>query len=257
MSLVTDYRLTTWNSRGYKLHQVFDSFASNSSLNIFFVQESGNLADKRLISIQQNLPFYLNDGSNSYLCGASDFVKVYQYQDQRVNLYIYNFFPPPNVLSTLSLTIVSRVPADSIIYFASLTRRPGRACEREFTNRPVAGITIGNDVFLNIHAEPTGIRNEVPDQLDAIRNHMRTHAPLSSWLLAGDFNRMPSSLQLQPYNEQFVVPPLNTHGNKILDYLILGSNDVRVFQQMVRNPYSGIVDLTLTGSDHKAVHFSL
>lgn len=44
--LVTDYNVTIWNSQGYRLQQVLDSFLSNPSLILALVQESGNVASE-------------------------------------------------------------------------------------------------------------------------------------------------------------------------------------------------------------------
>lgn len=41
---VTDYKITTWNSEGYKLDKVFNLFDRDQSLNLVLLQECGNIA---------------------------------------------------------------------------------------------------------------------------------------------------------------------------------------------------------------------
>jgi len=67
---------------------------------------------------------------------------------------------------------------------------------RSETNCPVIGLVFRNnqrthDIFLTIHTEPTQKRIEVPEQLKVIRTYMNRYRQYDSWLLDGDFNRLP------------------------------------------------------------------
>lgn len=118
----------------------------------------------------------------------------------------------------------------------------------------------GDDIFLNIHAQPNQERNEVPTQLNVIRGHMnkRKQSASTSWLLVGDYNREPQSLSLITDKEKSVSPSEKTHGNKVLDYLIYGSSNGNTFKEMEKSKYQAKVwHNRLTDSDHKAVFFSL
>ncbi|XP_044570248.1 uncharacterized protein LOC116654562 [Drosophila ananassae] len=261
-SLVTDYNVTIWNSQGYRLQQVLDFFLSNPSLNLALVQESGNVASENPGQlIHQNLEFIVADAENAFECFNAGYFEVREYVDQGMRLYIYFFPATPYIRPDLGLTIVSRHQATGILYFVSQhTRRA--SCESRylaFINRPVVGLVLGTDnIFLNIHAEPTRRRNEVLTQLRAIRSHMSIHRPHASWTLAGDFNRLPQDVQpsLVQNQERLVQPPQSTHGNDVLDYYIYGSADQNVFAQMDNPSNQATINPTLTGSDHHAVYFS-
>lgn len=57
--LVTEenYKIVTWNSNGYRLPQVYDLLASDTSIHSVFVQECGNVASNlRGNLITTNLP---------------------------------------------------------------------------------------------------------------------------------------------------------------------------------------------------------
>lgn len=59
-----------------------------------------------------------------------------------------------------------------------------------------------------------------------------------SWLLVGDFNRLPVRNEIGLNNqEEIVIPNANTRLNRILDYLIYGSHDNQVFQSMQNSRY--------------------
>ncbi|XP_017099943.3 uncharacterized protein [Drosophila bipectinata] len=261
-SLVTDYNVTTWNSQGYRLQQVLDLFLSDPSLNLAFVQESGNVASENPGNIiHQNLEFYIADSENAFECRNDGYYEVREYVNQGTLLYIYFFPAPQNVRQALGLTIVSRHAATGILYFVS--QHNHRAIcdsrDRAFINRPVVGLVLGtDDIFLNIHAEPTRTRNEVLTQLRAVRSHMSIHRPSASWMLAGDFNRLPQDVQptLIQNQERLVQPPQGTHDNDVLDYFIYGSADQTVFARMDSPSNQATINPTLTGSDHHAVYFS-
>nr|XP_017099970.2 cytolethal distending toxin subunit B homolog [Drosophila bipectinata] len=248
----------TWNSDGYKLQQVLDSFLRNPSLSLALVQESGNVARQNPGQvIQQNLEFTMADGENAFQCANDGYYEVRQYFNQGTRLYIYFFPAAENVLQKLGLTFVTRQPATEILYFVSLHNHQDCFDRRgsPFINRPIPGLVFGNDIFLNFHAEPSA-NNEVLIQLRSIKSFMSVYKPNASWMLGGDFNREPSGVQsgLAQNHERLIHPSQNTRRNRIIDYFIYGSADQNIFALMNR-PHTATINANLF-SDHYAVDFN-
>lgn len=97
-------------------------------------------------------------------------------------------------------------------------------------SRPVIGIRIGNDVFFNIHALASG-GGDATALVTAVHDAFITRPELS-WIIAGDFNRDPASLQsgldTRITNHIHIVTQNSaTHfsrgaANRILDYAVVG-----------------------------------
>lgn len=97
-------------------------------------------------------------------------------------------------------------------------------------SRPAIGIRIGNDVFFNIHALASG-GGDATALVTAVHDAFLTRQELS-WIIAGDFNRDPASLQsgldTRITNHIHIVTQNSaTHfsrgaANRILDYAVVG-----------------------------------
>ncbi|KPU72928.1 uncharacterized protein Dana_GF26441 [Drosophila ananassae] len=255
---VTDYRITTWNSEGYKLDKVFDLLDKDKSLNLVLVQECGNIADKNPGSIiNPPVQFIMIDGENEYDSANDGNYEIREYRTRSTQLFIYYFPAPKSVNQQFGLAIVTKQLASEILYFASLHnhREIIDRKERSFINRPIVGLVFGtNDIFLNFHAEPTR-NNEVLLQLNAIKTYMSRYKPNASWMLGADFNREPGDVTLDPHHERLIHPSQNTRRNRIIDYFIYGSANRNVFARMAKKPHTTTINAKLV-SDHKAVDFN-
>ncbi|UGA40875.1 cytolethal distending toxin subunit B family protein [Chromobacterium haemolyticum] len=61
--------------------------------------------------------------------------------------------------------------------------------------RPILGLVYGNDVYYNIHAGACGVFNEAPEIIEYIHTYHSVQFPSAQWMVMGDYNRDPASLQ--------------------------------------------------------------
>ena len=186
--------------------------SGSDAADILMIQEAGSLpataqATRRIIQPEQvGIPideYTWNIGTRT-----------------RPNLF-YIYYSRLDVgANRVNLAIISRHRADQVHIIDSGVS--------VLTARPAIGIQIGNDAFFSAHALSSGGRDAtalVQHVYQFFAMPQRTHI---SWMLAGDFNRSPTSLQTSLHNEPAVnnatiilapTEPTHRSGN-ILDYAV-------------------------------------
>ncbi|HEF6095351.1 TPA: cytolethal distending toxin nuclease subunit Cj-CdtB, partial [Campylobacter jejuni] len=119
----------------------------------------------------------------------------------------------------VNLAIVSRMQAEEVIVLPPPTT----------VSRPIIGIRNGNDAFFNIHALANG-GTDVGAIITAVDAHF-ANMPQVNWMIAGDFNRDPSTITSTVDRElanriRVVFPTSATQASGgTLDYAITGNSN--------------------------------
>ncbi|MGX2947246.1 cytolethal distending toxin subunit B family protein [Frederiksenia canicola] len=221
------YTVATWNLQGSSASNeskwninVRQLITGQQSAGILMVQEAGSLPvtarrTQRVIQpVGVGIPIeeYLwNLGTNR----RPDFVYIYY---SRLDVGA----------NRVNLAIVSRARADEVYVIDSGVP--------VLQARPAVGIRIGNDAFFSVHALSSG-GTDAPRLVQGVFNFFndREHPERRniSWMLVGDFNRSPVSLQNALRGEPgvdnstlIVAPTEPTHrSGNILDYAVIHNAD--------------------------------
>lgn len=159
----------------------------------------------------------------------------------------------------VNLAIVSDRQAEEVFVVRQMTVSPD-------VSRPAIGIRIGNDAFFNIHALANG-GGDAGALVTAIHDRF-DNQPNINWMILGDFNRNPATLQAGldtrvTRNIRIVAPNSPTHfsstgGNRVIDYAVIG----RTQPQTTTPSLPALIALLMTASfrshlasDHFPVRF--
>lgn len=214
------YRVATWNLQGSSAANeskwninVRQLLVGDQSADILMVQEAGSIpaSARRTQRIVQ--PVGIGTPVDEYVWNLGT--------GRRPDL-VYIYYSRIDVgANRVNLAIVSRYRADDVFVISTDIS--------VLTARPAVGIRINNDVFLDVHALARG-------GTDAARLVSAVHTFFAqqqyrhlSWMMAGDFNRSPNSLQNALRREPgvdnatlIIAPTEPTHrSGGILDYAVL------------------------------------
>lgn len=214
------YRVATWNLQGSSAANeskwninVRQLITGNDSADILMVQEAGSLpaTARRTGRIVQ--PTGVGIPIEEYLwnLGSSrrpDFVYIYY---SRIDVGA----------NRVNLAIVSRFRADEVFVISTGST--------VLQSRPAIGIRIQNDAFFSAHALASGGSDAVRLVDHVYRFFIEARRTDINWMLVGDFNRSPNSLQnalrQEPSvdnNTLIIAPTEPTHrSGNILDYAVL------------------------------------
>lgn len=210
-----DYKTATWNLQGSSASSeskwnvsVRQIVSGENAADILAIQEAGSLPSSAVFN-------------NRVETGSSGIeVREYTWQLGSVsrpqNVYIY-FSQTDIGGNRVNLAIVSRNRADEIIILPPPTA----------LSRPIIGIMIGNDAFMNVHALANG-GLDAPALINSVVQHFSARMG-TNWMIMGDFNRDPDdvriALSLQTRSRmEFLIPPAPTQrsGGR-LDWAVVGS----------------------------------
>ena len=241
-----DYKLATWNLQG-------SSAATESNWNISIRQiiSGENPADILAVQEAGNLPNSATPTGVSITQGATTLTE-YRWQlgslSRPVIVYI-SYAQIDTGAIRVNLAIVSRFRAPTLIILPPPTA----------ASRPIIGIRIADDVFLNVHALAHG-GVDAPALVNSVFEHFRNE-PNVTWTIMGDFNRSPESvretLSLEPrVRLAFLSPNAPTQrSGGTLDWAVVGRSSGELVQTalvailMLANLRTHLV------SDHFPVNF--
>lgn len=215
-----DYSVATWNLQG--------SSATNES--------KWNISVRQLVSGEQGADIVMIQEAGSLPVSATRTMRVVQPVGVGIPIeeYVWNLGTArrPNLMyiyyarldvgaNRVNLALLSRFRADDVFVIGSGVP--------VLQARPAIGIRLRNDVFFSAHALSSGgadaarlVQNVYQFFATPERNHI-------NWMLVGDFNRSPTSLQTalsaEPAvnnNTLIVAPTEPTHrSGNILDYAVI------------------------------------
>ncbi|TKX31240.1 cytolethal distending toxin subunit B family protein [Campylobacter estrildidarum] len=245
-----DYSTGTWNMQGSSASteskwnvSVRQLVTGENPLNIVAIQEAGVLPATATMTSRQVQPVGVGIPIHEYEWNLGSF--------SRPNI-VYIYYSRIDVgANRVNMAIVTRTRADEVIVLPPPT----------VASRPIIGIRICNDVFLNIHALARG-GNDAGAIVTAVDMHFR-NLPDINWMIMGDFNRNPD--QLTPLLDpdlrrriRIVSPPsfTQTSGNTI-DYAITGnSNQAAAYRPPFITAVLALAGIrTFLASDHFPVNF--
>ena len=217
---IDDYKIATWNLQG--------SSASNESkwnISVRQMITGNNAADILALQEAGSLPTTAMPTGRTARTASGLEVAEFTWQLGSVsrpqNVFIY--FSQTDVgANRVNLAIVSRTRADEIIILPPPTT----------FSRPIIGIRIGNEAFMNIHAIASG-GGDSAAFITAVAEHFRPR-PDITWMVMGDFNANPERVQLNLRLEtrlmlEFIAPPSSTQrSGGVLDWAVVGSQRGRV-----------------------------
>lgn len=242
-----DYKLATWNLQG-------SSAATESKWNISIRQiiSGENPADILAVQEAGNLPSSARQTGRTLIQGGTIVVNEFEWQlgslSRPLSVFIY-YTQIDTGANRVNLAIVSRFRADEVLAFPPPTT----------ASRPMIGIRLGNDVFVNIHALANG-GIDAPAAINSVFETFRNR-PEITWTIMGDFNRSPDSvreaLRLEPrIRLNFLAPPAATQrSGGTLDWAVVGNSSGDLVQTalvavlMLANLRTHLV------SDHFPVNF--
>lgn len=218
---VDDYKIATWNLQG-------SSAASNESkwnVSVRQIVTGANAADILAVQEAGSLPTTAMPTGRRERTASGLEVTEYEWQLGSVsrpqNVFIY-FSQTDIGANRVNLAIVSRTRADEIIILPPPTA----------VSRPIIGIRIANDAFMNIHALASG-GGDSAALINSVADRFRAH-PEITWMVMGDFNANPERVQLNLSLQtrarlEFLAPPSSTQrSGGVLDWAVVGSQRGRV-----------------------------
>ena len=220
-SSLNKYNIATWNLQGSSASSeskwninVRQLITGRQSADILMVQEAGSLPLSAVQTERVIQPVGVGIPINEYIWNLGTSTRPN-------NVYIY--YSRLDVgANRVNLAIVSRFRANEVFVVRSSTT--------VLQARPTIGIRLGQDVFFSIHALSSGGSDAVSLVENVYRffNEDATRRNYS-WMLVGDFNRSPVSLQNALRDEPsinnntlIVAPTEPTHrSGNILDYAVI------------------------------------
>ncbi|WP_217567220.1 endonuclease/exonuclease/phosphatase family protein [Streptomyces sp. GbtcB7] len=230
---VTDYRPATYNMQGGGNKWTTDiPQLTNRGYNVISLQEAGPRPPASATLLW----------TSGYLSGNQQWAgwRVQQYRwrplGQSQDWYIY-FVRTDFGGNRVNLAILTRQAAHEV----HIARPAFYGSNGLPTSRPALGITLGSTIFFSVHALASG----GTDGRQLLQN-MAGLAGSRIWAAMGDWNRAPSTLQVQPGWHRYTVNgPTHQSGGE-LDYMV--SNQRIAGYGAAARGY---------GSDHFAVMFSV
>ncbi|MCK3655855.1 cytolethal distending toxin subunit CdtB [Pasteurellaceae bacterium Macca] len=220
------FNVATWNLQGSSASNeskwnisVRQLLLGQQAADILMVQEAGSLPSSAMRTERVVQPVGVGIPIEEYIWNLGT-------TSRPNNFYIY--YSRLDVgANRVNLAIVSRVRADDVFVVDSGVP--------VLQARPAIGIRIGSDAFFSLHALSSGgadafrlVQNVYHFfAMDATRRQM-------SWMLVGDFNRSPTSLQAQLRSEPavnngtlIIAPTESTHrSGNILDYAVIHNGTI-------------------------------
>lgn len=216
-----DFRIATWNLQGSSAANeskwninVRQLITGNDSADILLVQEAGSLPASARRTGRVVQPTGVGIPIEEYLWNLGT---------SRRPDFVYIYYSRLDVgANRVNLAIVSRQQASEVFVVSTDSS--------VLQSRPAIGIRIRNDVFLSAHALATGGSDAGRIVEHVYRFFNMPERRQYNWMLVGDFNRSPNSLQNVLMREEpdvnnntlIVAPTEPTHrSGGILDYAIL------------------------------------
>lgn len=251
-----DYRVSTWNLQGSSANteskwnvSVRQLITGDNPANVLMVQEAGAIP-----SSARRTGRIVQPGGTP----IEEFVwELGTYSRPRM---VYIYYAPLDVgARRVNLAIVSDRRADDVF----VVRQDSVATN---ASRPAIGIRIGNDAFFNIHALASG-GGDAPALVTAVHDFFIT-MPEVNWILAGDFNREPATLQAgldtRITNHINIISPSGaTHfgsrgATRVLDYAVVGRSSATRARTAIPQITALLIAASMRAhlaSDHFPVHF--
>ncbi|ACJ10134.1 cytolethal distending toxin subunit B [Bacteriophage APSE-6] len=253
----------SWNTQGARWGDVRLLLNRNPQMNIFLIQEAGQLpvgtlrtsapVDVCFISADDEINEF-NPGVTENLWNALSGRPVRNESDPNaVFVYHYNRIVNvpnrPQANPRTNIAIISRSRADEIFVIEPLVAETLESLSNNYdqdsnhpagtwTRRPALGIRIGNNIYFTIHAASNGSRahNEAPLLVSMIENFVSHYYPNATARIMGDFNSAPShleeSLARAPNSMpmRILSPPSGTQqSGNVLDYgIALANNNLNI-----------------------------
>lgn len=180
-----DFKVATWNLQGSSAANenkwnvsVRQLITGPGAADILAVQEAGVLPSTAMITDRVVQPATIGIPIHEYTWNLGT-------ASRPDNVFIY--YSRVDVgANRVNLAIVSRQRADEVIVLPPPT----------VVSRPIIGIRIGNDAFFSVHA----LANRGIDSTAIVRavfDHFNNNPEQRgvNWMIVGDFNRVPSTLQ--------------------------------------------------------------
>lgn len=218
---IEDYRVGTWNLQGASARtenkwniSVRQLITGENPVDVLMVQEAGALP-----SSARRTRRMIQPGGTP----IEEYIWDLGTRTRPRSVYIY--YSDLDVgARRVNLAIVSTRQADEA-YVVHQDTIAGNS-------RPAIGIRIGTDAFFNIHALANG-GTDAAALVTAVSNTMQTQSQsVSNWIIAGDFNRNPASLQsglgTVLDRARILDPRSATHAGssgegRTLDYAVIGT----------------------------------
>lgn len=215
-----DFRVATWNLQGSSAASeskwninVRQLLSGSEAADILMVQEAGTLPASATRTGRVVQPAGVGIPIDEYLWNLGT---------SRRPDFVYIYYSRLDVgANRVNLAIVSRQRADEVFVISQ-----GSVVLQA---RPAIGIRLRNDVFLSAHALASGGSDAARIVEHVYRFFSESARNRYNWMLLGDFNRSPNSLQNallhEPHvnnNTLIVAPTEPTHrSGNILDYAVL------------------------------------
>lgn len=215
-----DFRVATWNLQGSSAASeskwninVRQLLTGSDAADILMVQEAGTLPASARRTGRMVQPTEVGIPIEEYLWNLGS--------SRRPNFY-YIYYSRIDVgANRVNLALVSRRQADEVFVVSQGST--------VLQARPAIGIRIGSDVFLSAHALASGGSDAGRIVEHVYRFFSESSRNRYNWMLVGDFNRSPNSLQVALRSEPsvenhtlIVAPTEPTHrSGNILDYAVL------------------------------------
>lgn len=209
------FNVGTWNLQGSSASSeskwgisIRQLITGENALDVLMVQEAGVLPTTAMMTGRMVQPGGTPIHEYSWNLGTNS----------RPNSVFIYYSRVDVGANRVNLAIVSRVRADEVFVLPPPTT----------ASRPIIGIRIGNDAFFSIHALARG-GNDAGAIVTAVDEFFRNR-PEINWMIAGDFNREPSTLlRLVDFDlanrVNIVFPPSFTQrSGGTLDYALTGSS---------------------------------
>lgn len=218
---LNEYNVATWNLQGSSASSeskwninVRQLITGRGSADILMVQEAGSLPLSAVPTGRMIQPVGVGTPIHEYTWNLGT-------NSRPNNVFIY--YSRLDVgANRVNLAIVSRFSAQEAFIIHPSTAVPQA--------RPAIGIRIGTDVFFSVHALSSGGGDALSliNNVNSFFNQNETRRGYS-WMLVGDFNRSPTSLQnalrTEPSvdNRTLIIAPTEpTHrSGSILDYAVI------------------------------------
>lgn len=230
---VTDYRPATYNMQGGDGKWTADIVQIiNHGYNVIALQEAGPRPPGSA-RLEWTSPYLTgNDQWNGWRVQEW----LWRPQGQAADWHIY-FVRTDFGGNRVNLAILTRYDANQV----HIARPAFYGNNGLPTSRPALGITIGNTLFYTVHALATGGN----DGAQLVRN-IAGQAGSRIWAAMGDFNRDPSTLQIERGMHKYVTNEPTQQSGGELDYMVTNQ----------RIPGYGAAAIGY-GSDHYAVMFDV
>ncbi|EAA2950229.1 cytolethal distending toxin subunit B family protein [Salmonella enterica] len=216
---LTDFKVATWNLQG-------SSAQTESKWNINVRQLISGAGAVNILAIQEagSPPSTAQDTGRVITAGVPVRELTWNLSTNSRPQTVFIYFASLDIFAgRVNLAIVSDRRADDVIILPAIRS----------TGRPLLGVRFGNDAFFTTHALASR-NNDAADLVGEVFDFFRTSRDpvrqATNWMVLGDFNRSPSSLEadLPPpvrIHTQIFSPDAPTQSSGgTLDYAITGNS---------------------------------